>query len=197
LSRLESLNRVLPRTARRHRARLRSRAAEPDATCCEFPSPTCERGESQGVQLATTQALARYWATEYGWRKCEARLKALPQFVTEIDGLDIHFIHVRSKHENALPLIVTHGVVARKVQGRRQTRGPSTSRSSNCGAMLILRIPYCVRPERSIERSDPGSWLHSMDSAPTRPMQLYRIDGASNYNLSRCRTAPQRASRCG
>jgi len=64
---------------------------------------------SQGVQLATTQALARYWATEYDWRKCEARLNALPNFITEIDGLDIHFIHVRSKHENALPLIVTHG----------------------------------------------------------------------------------------
>ena len=64
---------------------------------------------SQGVQLDTTQALARYWATEYDWRKIEAKLNALPQFVTEIDGLDIHFIHVRSKHENALPLIVTHG----------------------------------------------------------------------------------------
>jgi pimeloyl-ACP methyl ester carboxylesterase len=64
---------------------------------------------SQGVQLATIQALARYWGTEYDWRKIEAKLKALPQFITEIDGLDIHFIHVRSKHENALPLIVTHG----------------------------------------------------------------------------------------
>jgi pimeloyl-ACP methyl ester carboxylesterase len=64
---------------------------------------------TQGVQLATTQALASYWAKEYDWRKVEARLNALPQFITEIDGLDIHFIHVRSKHENALPLIVTHG----------------------------------------------------------------------------------------
>ena len=64
---------------------------------------------SQGVQLATTQALARYWATEYDWRKCETKLNAHPQFITEIDGLDIHFIHVRSKHENALPIIVTHG----------------------------------------------------------------------------------------
>jgi pimeloyl-ACP methyl ester carboxylesterase len=64
---------------------------------------------SQGVQLATIQALARYWATEYDWRACEARLNAVPQFITEIDGLDIHFIHVRSKHENALPLIITHG----------------------------------------------------------------------------------------
>ena len=64
---------------------------------------------SQGVQLATTQKLAQYWSTEYDWRKCEAKLNTLPQFITEIDGLDIHFIHVRSKHENALPLIVTHG----------------------------------------------------------------------------------------
>ena len=65
--------------------------------------------QSQGVQLATVQKLARYWQTEYDWRKCEAKLNALPQFITEIDGLDIHFIHVRSQHENALPLIVTHG----------------------------------------------------------------------------------------
>ena len=65
--------------------------------------------ESQGVQLATIQELAHYWATEYNWRKVEARLNALPQFVTEIDGVDIHFIHVRSKHDHALPLIITHG----------------------------------------------------------------------------------------
>src|SRR5512132_2895049 len=64
---------------------------------------------SQGVPLATMQKLARYWATEYDWRKVEATLNALPQFITEIDGLDIHFIHVRSKHDHALPLIVTHG----------------------------------------------------------------------------------------
>jgi pimeloyl-ACP methyl ester carboxylesterase len=64
---------------------------------------------SQGVPLATMQKLARYWATEYDWRKVEARLQVLPQFITEIDGLDIHFIHVRSKHENALPVIITHG----------------------------------------------------------------------------------------
>ncbi|MDB6026156.1 MAG: Epoxide hydrolase [Verrucomicrobiales bacterium] len=64
---------------------------------------------SQGVPLATIQKLARDWGTDYDWRKCEVKLKALPHFITEIDGLDIHFIHVRSKHENALPLIVTHG----------------------------------------------------------------------------------------
>src|SRR6266403_323261 len=64
---------------------------------------------SQGVQLATMQKLAQYWASEHDWRKCEAKINAVPNFITEIDGLDIHFIHVRSKHENALPMIVTHG----------------------------------------------------------------------------------------
>jgi pimeloyl-ACP methyl ester carboxylesterase len=75
----------------------------------KWPERETVTDASQGVQLATIQALARYWGTEYDWRKVEARLNALPQFITEIDGLDIHFIHVRSKHENALPLIVTHG----------------------------------------------------------------------------------------
>jgi pimeloyl-ACP methyl ester carboxylesterase len=75
----------------------------------KFPEREPVSDATQGVQLATVQALARYWATEYDWHKCQARLNALPQFITEIDGLDIHFIHVRSKHDNALPLIVTHG----------------------------------------------------------------------------------------
>ena len=75
----------------------------------KWPERETVTDASQGVQLATMQALARYWATDYDWRKVEAKLRALPQFITEIDGLDIHFIHVRSKHENALPLIVTHG----------------------------------------------------------------------------------------
>src|SRR5256714_1492123 len=74
-----------------------------------WPEKETVEDQSQGPRLATMQALARYWATEYDWRKCEARLKALPHFITEIDGLDIHFIHVRSKHEDALPLIVLHG----------------------------------------------------------------------------------------
>ncbi|MGA2125092.1 MAG: epoxide hydrolase [Xanthobacteraceae bacterium] len=74
-----------------------------------WPDKETVTDPSQGVQLATVQKLARYWHTEHDWRKIEARLNALPQFVTEIDGLDIHFIHVRSKHEGALPLIVTHG----------------------------------------------------------------------------------------
>jgi pimeloyl-ACP methyl ester carboxylesterase len=75
----------------------------------QWPDKETVADESQGVPLATMQELARYWATDYDWRKCEAKLKALPQFITEIDGLDFHFIHVRSKHENALPLIVNHG----------------------------------------------------------------------------------------
>ncbi|MFD4721227.1 epoxide hydrolase family protein [Streptomyces sp. NPDC058423] len=74
-----------------------------------WPEEETVKDQSQGTQLATLQALAQYWASEYDWRKVEARLKALPHFVTEIDGLDIHFIHVRSPHEDALPLIVTHG----------------------------------------------------------------------------------------
>jgi pimeloyl-ACP methyl ester carboxylesterase len=74
-----------------------------------WPEKETVTDRSQGVPLATVQKLARYWGTDYDWGKCEAKLKALPHFITEIDGLDIHFIHVRSKHEDALPLIVTHG----------------------------------------------------------------------------------------
>ena len=75
----------------------------------KWPEPEPVPDASQGVQLATMQKVAHYWATDYDWRKCEARLNALPQFTTKIDGLDIHFIHVRSKHPHAMPLIVTHG----------------------------------------------------------------------------------------
>src|SRR5215207_1417311 len=75
----------------------------------QWPEKETVADDSQGVQLATMQELARYWGTDYDWRKCEAKLNALPQLITEIDGLDIHFIHVRSQHEDALPLIVTHG----------------------------------------------------------------------------------------
>jgi pimeloyl-ACP methyl ester carboxylesterase len=74
-----------------------------------WPTKELVADRSQGVQLATLRELARYWATDYDWRACEARLNALPQFKTQIDGEDVHFIHVRSRHENALPLIITHG----------------------------------------------------------------------------------------
>jgi hypothetical protein len=78
-------------------------------TATRFPEQETVADGSQGVQLAFMQALARYWANDYDWRRCEAKLNAHPQFITEIDGLDIHFIHARSKHDGAMPLIVSHG----------------------------------------------------------------------------------------
>ena len=75
----------------------------------QWPEKETVADDSQGVPLETMQKLARYWATDYDWRRCEAELNALPQFITEIDGLDIHFIHVRSQHDDALPLVVNHG----------------------------------------------------------------------------------------
>src|SRR5262245_14040270 len=80
---------------------------------------------SQGVQLDTMRELARHWATDYDWRKVEARLQALPQFLVEIDGVDIHFIHVRSRHEGALPIIVTHGWPG-SIIGQLRVIGPLT-----------------------------------------------------------------------
>ena len=74
-----------------------------------WPSKELVQDASQGVQQAMLQKLTRYWATEHDWRKAEAKLNALPQFMTEIDGVDIHFIHVKSRHKNALPLLITHG----------------------------------------------------------------------------------------
>jgi pimeloyl-ACP methyl ester carboxylesterase len=97
-----------------------------------WPSKELVADRSQGVQLATLQALARYWTTEYDWRKCEAKLNALPQFVTEIDGVDIHFIHVRSQHENALPLIMTHGWPGSVIE-LLETIGPLTDPAAHGG----------------------------------------------------------------
>jgi pimeloyl-ACP methyl ester carboxylesterase len=97
-----------------------------------WPSSELVDDRSQGVQLATTQALARYWATEHDWRACEARLNALPQFMTEIDGVDIHFIHVKSPHENALPLIMTHGWPGSVVE-LLETVGPLTDPTAHGG----------------------------------------------------------------
>jgi hypothetical protein len=85
-------------------AELRARIA-----ATRWPERETVEDGTQGVPLATMQKLARHWATEYDWRTCEAALNALPQFITEIDGLDIHFIHVRSHHDDALPLIINHG----------------------------------------------------------------------------------------
>ena len=97
-----------------------------------WPTKELVADRSQGVQLATLQALARYWTGEYDWRKCEARLNALPQFTTEIDGVEIHFIHVRSPHENALPLIMTHGWPGSVVE-LLDTVGPLTDPTAHGG----------------------------------------------------------------
>ena len=103
---------------REHRYSIRFRSSFPEAELVElrrrvnatrWPERETVSDDSQGARLAMMQELAGYWGTEYDWRACEARLNALPNFITEIDGLDIHFIHVRSRHEDALPLIVTHG----------------------------------------------------------------------------------------
>src|SRR5690349_7129861 len=109
---------------------------------------------SQGVQLATAQALAGYWATEYDWRKVESALNALPQFITEIDGLDIHFIHVRSKHDDAMPLIVTHGWPGSIVE-QMKIIGPLTDPTAHGGTaadafhLVIPSMPgygYSAKP---------------------------------------------------
>src|SRR5574341_2669721 len=97
-----------------------------------WPSKELVNDRSQGVQLVTLRELARYWTTEYDWRKCEARLNALPQFTTEIDGVEIHFIHVKSRHENAMPLIMTHGWPGSVVE-LLETIGPLTDPTAHGG----------------------------------------------------------------
>jgi pimeloyl-ACP methyl ester carboxylesterase len=97
-----------------------------------WPSKELVADRSQGVQLATMQALVRYWTTDYDWRACEARLNGLPQFATEIDGVEIHFIHVRSDHEDALPLIMTHGWPGSVIE-LLETVGPLTDPTTHGG----------------------------------------------------------------
>src|SRR6478752_2522366 len=132
---------------------------------------------SQGVQLATIQALARYWATEYDWRKCEARLRALPQFITEIDGLDIHFIHVRSKHEDALPLLVTHGWPGSVIE-QLKIIDPLTNPTAHGGSasdafdVVIPSLPgYGMGPHSRrarLDRADEASRIHTVRGAGWR-----------------------------
>jgi pimeloyl-ACP methyl ester carboxylesterase len=126
-----------------------------------WPTKELVADQSQGVQLATTQALASYWATEYDWRKVEARLNALPQFVTEIDGQDIAFIHVVSKHDNALPLIITHGWPGSIIE-QMKVIGPLTdptahgASASDAFHLVIPSIPgYGYSPEPATLGWDP------------------------------------------
>src|SRR5215468_6990839 len=98
-----------------------------------WPTKELVNDRSQGVQRATIQELARYWTTDYDWRECEAKLNALPMFKTGIDGVDIHFIHVRSRHENALPLIMTHGWPGSVIE-LLETVGPLTDPTAHGGS---------------------------------------------------------------
>ena len=123
-----------------------------------LPSKELVADRSQGVQLAAIQNLARYWATEYDWRRCEARLNALRQFKTEIDGLDIHFIHVESAHKNALPLIMTHGWPGSIVE-LLETIGPLTDPTAHGGRAedaFHLVLPSIPGYGFSDEPAEPG-----------------------------------------
>jgi pimeloyl-ACP methyl ester carboxylesterase len=126
-----------------------------------WPTRELVADDTQGVQLATMQALCAYWATDYDWRKCEEKLNALPQYITEIDGQDIHFIHVRSKHENALPLIITHGwpgSIIEQTKVIEPLTNPTAHGASASDAfhLVIPSIPgYGYSPEPTTRGWDP------------------------------------------
>jgi hypothetical protein len=109
-----------------------------------WPDKETVEDQSQGPQLATLQELARYWLEEYDWRKCESALNAVPNFITEIDGLDIHFIHARSKHDDALPLIVCHGCPVKPRP--RSPRRPRRSSPDRQTATLHARTHWASHP---------------------------------------------------
>src|SRR5512133_1968312 len=127
-----------------------------------WPTKELVADRSQGVQLAALQELARYWTSEYDWRRCEARLNALPQFKTEIDGLDVHFIHVEAPHENALPLIMTHGWPGSVIE-LLETIGPLTDPTAHGGTaedafdLVLPSLPgYGFSGEPTEVGWDPG-----------------------------------------
>src|SRR4249920_1625885 len=145
-----------------------------------LPSKELVADRSQGVQLATIQELARYWATDYDWRACEARLNALPQFTTEIDGVDIHFIHVKSRHENALPLIMTHGWPGSVIE-LLETVGPLTdpaAHGGSAGDAFDLVLPSIPGYGFSAEPAEIG-W-HSGRVAQAWPELMRRL-GYTRY----------------
>jgi hypothetical protein len=141
---------------------LRRRIAAP-----HWPSKELVADRSQGVQLATIQELARYWTSDYDWRKAEARLNALPQFTTQIDGVDIHFIHARSPHADALPLIMTHGWPGSVIE-LLETVGPLTDPTAHGGAatdafhLVLPSLPgYGFSAEPTELGWDPGRTAHA------------------------------------
>ncbi|HEX6701984.1 MAG TPA: epoxide hydrolase [Gaiellaceae bacterium] len=136
-------------------AELRRRVAS-----ARWPSKELVADRSQGVQLATLQALAHYWATDYDWHRCESRLNALPQFKTRIDGVDIHFIHVKSRHENALPLIMTHGWPGSVIE-LLEAIGPLTDPTAHGGTAedaFHLVLPSVPGYGFSAEPTELGWW---------------------------------------
>src|SRR5438309_4829571 len=140
-----------------------------------WPSKELVADRSQGVQLATIQALASYWASDYDWRKAEAKLNALPQFTTEIDGADIHFIHVKSKHENALPLIMTHGWPG-SVMEMIDSVGPLTAPTAHGGSaedafhLVLPSLPGYGFSGEPVE----GGWGLGR-TAPPRAEPMHRL----------------------
>src|SRR5207342_2900627 len=125
-----------------------------------WPTKELVDGRSQGVQLKALQELARYWETDYDWRKAEAKLNALPQFTTEIDGIEIHFIHVKSEHDNALPLIMTHGWPG-SVMELLETIGPLTDPTAHGGSgedAFHLVLPSVPGYGFSGEPTELGWW---------------------------------------
>ena len=142
-----------------------------------LPSGELVTDRSQGVQLATIKELARFWETDYDWRKAEAKLNALPQFTTQIDGVDIHFIHVKSAHENALPLIMTHGWPGSVIE-LLETVGPLTDPSAHGGTaedafhLVLPSLPgYGFSGEPTEIGWDPGraarAWAELMTASAT------------------------------
>jgi pimeloyl-ACP methyl ester carboxylesterase len=180
-----------------------------------WPSKELVPDQSQGVQLAALQALVRYWATEHDWRTCEVELNALPQFVTEIDGLGIHFIHVRSRHENALPLIITHGWPG-SVLELLEVVGPLTDPTTHGGRaedafdLVVPSLPgYGFSSEPDSPGWDPGrvaqAWATLMNrlgytryvaqggdvgAAVTDTMALLGPDGLVGIHLNFLRRPP-------
>jgi pimeloyl-ACP methyl ester carboxylesterase len=145
-----------------------------------LPSKELVDDRSQGVQLATIQELARYWTTGYDWRACEARLNALPQFTTDIDGVDVHFIHVKSAHENALPLIMTHGWPGSVIE-LLETVGPLTdpvAHGGSAGDAFHLVLPSIPGYGFSAEPTEPGWYAGRV--AQAWPELMHRL-GYARY----------------
>ena len=126
-----------------------------------FPDKEPVEDDSQGVQLATMRAFADYWLNEYDWRRCEAKLNSVPNFITEIDGLDIHFVHVRSKHEDALPLVVCHGWPGSVIEQLKIVdllTDPTAHGASAADAFHVV-IPTCrATGSRASRPSRAGMW---------------------------------------